>query len=234
MSRWRPFTHSSLCGRQRGCVDSTTESPEVLEPTRLIPYSEQRLPLPSSSLEEAGVALAVPLGHQMLAQAWRCPLSCSSYHPPPSTLLRRWPTLSGGGFSYRYRCALETGPKGAVGAPLAKSPAVPHQQLGPATTNAEMGDPAAVQQQQQGPATTTVEVGEGDAAAAAALMSMKLGSISQTTSIVVYTGDMFSASRNSSEGTNSSARTNSSGGTQPDIQPAGHIAGATIGLMSAA
>ena len=38
----------------------------------------------------------VPLGHQVAAQAWRCPLYCSSYHPTPSPLLRRWPTLPRG------------------------------------------------------------------------------------------------------------------------------------------
>ena len=55
--------------------------------------------------------------------------------------------------------------------------------------------------------STTAEVGEGDTAAAAALMSLKLGSIlyMASTVVVVSTGDMFSASLNSLEGINSSA-----------------------------
>ena len=135
---------------------STTESPEVLEPTRLIPSPEQRLPLPSSSLEEANAALVVgstgPGGSSGLAGP---PLL---QQPPPFTItpvVEVADTAPTAASVTVTAATLETGPTERVGTPLAKHPAV--------------------QQQQQGPATTIVEGGGGDAAAAAALMSLKLG-----------------------------------------------------------
>ena len=135
---------------------STTESPEVLEPTRLIPSPEQRLPLPSSSLEEANAALVVgstgPGGSLGLAGP---PLL---QQPPPFTItpvVEVADTAPTAASVTDTAANLETGPTERVGTPLAKHPAV--------------------QQQQQGPATTIVEGGGGDAAAAAALMSLKLG-----------------------------------------------------------
>ena len=136
---------------------STTESPEVLEPTRLIPSAEQRLPLPSSSAEEAGAA-------QVVVGSTGSSGGGSGLAVP----LLQLPTIT-----ITPAVAVADTPSGAAAA------TVTFADLPPSNTGTGGGRPhlekSTVQQRPLlSPPSTTAEGCEGDAAAAAALMSLRL------------------------------------------------------------
>ena len=130
-----------------------TESPEVLGPTR---SPEQRLPLPSSSPEEASAALAVgSTGSSGGGSGLAVPPVLQQL--PPATI--------------SPATEVADPPPGAAAATDTVAT------LQPGLTGTGGGRPplenSIVQQQ---PLLSTAEVGEGDAAAAAALMSLRLSS----------------------------------------------------------
>ena len=147
------YSFVTLWSSKRLCGNTET-SPEVLEPTRLIPSPvKQGLPLPSLSAEEAGAALAAGSTGSSGDGSGLAPPLLQQLPPATSTpAVEVADTATAAAYVTVAAATLETGPTETGGRP-------PSDQQRPLLSTPSI----------------TAEVGEGDTAAAAALMPLKLG-----------------------------------------------------------